>query len=103
MVLALHGLWRLVSEPLFTPPDQNFALGHASVIHADPTPQGNRYWVAFRVFWVTGFQVIPADCDRNCLALSGIYEGRPSSSILGITHTYKQAHCAACHGNYVKS
>jgi len=36
--LALHGLWRLVPEPLFIPPDQNFALGHSSVIHAALTP-----------------------------------------------------------------
>ena len=52
--VALHGLWRFVSESLFTPPDQNFALRHASIIHAALTPQGNRYRVTFRVFRVTG-------------------------------------------------
>ena len=76
MSLALHGLWRFVSEPLFTPPDQNFALRHASVIHAALTPQGNGYRVAFRLFRVTGFQIISADCDRDLLALSGIDDGQ---------------------------
>src|SRR4029077_12325905 len=73
----LHGLWRLVSEPLITPPDQNFALRHASVIHAAPTPAGAHYWVTFGLFGVTGLQVIRADRDRNRLALSGIYNWQP--------------------------
>ncbi|MGA7002572.1 MAG: hypothetical protein WBZ28_11605, partial [Pseudolabrys sp.] len=74
--LALHGLWRLVSEPLITPPDQNFAFRHASVIHADPTPQGNRYRMTFRAFHVTGLQVVGADRDGDLIALSGIYDGK---------------------------
>jgi hypothetical protein len=56
--LALHGLWRLVPEPLFTLPDQNFTLRHASVIHAALTPQGNRYRVTLGLLHVTGLQVI---------------------------------------------
>ena len=74
--LALHGLWWVVSEPPLTPLDQNFALRHASIIHPALTPQGNRYWVTFRVFRVTGLQVIGADRDRNRLALSGFYDGQ---------------------------
>jgi len=64
-ILALPGLWRVISEPTVTPPEQNFALRHVSVIHAALTPQGNRYWMTFRVFHVTGFQVIVADRDSQ--------------------------------------
>ena len=82
--LALHGLWWLVSEPLITPPDQNFALRHASIIHPDPTPQGNPYPVTFRVFRVTGLRVIGADGDRNRLALSSSRLGPPAALLRGI-------------------
>ena len=84
--LALYGLWRFVSEPPFTPPDKNFALRYASIIHAALTPQGNRYWVPFGVFHVTGLQVI----GLTAIVISSLPEasmtGRPSSSIFGITH-----------------
>jgi len=74
-ILAQNGLWRVVSEPLLTPPDQNFALRHASVIHA-ALAQGNRYRVTFTVFDVTGLQVIRADRDRDLLALSADHQAR---------------------------
>ena len=85
-------LWRFVSEPPITPLDQNFALRHASVIHAALTPQGNRYWVTFRVFHVTGLQVIGADRDRNRLALIGFYDGQTIKFDFG--HHTPTKHCA---------
>jgi hypothetical protein len=75
-VLTLHGLWRLVSEPLLTPPYQNFALRNASIIHAALTPQGNRHWMTFGLLHVTGLQVIGANRDRDLLAVRGIYDGQ---------------------------
>jgi hypothetical protein len=69
--LVAYGLGRFVSEPPIPPLDQNFALRHASVIHAALTPQGNRYWVTFGGFRITGLHVIGADRDRDFLACQG--------------------------------
>jgi hypothetical protein len=87
--LALHGLWWLISEPPVTAPDQNFALRHAGIIHAALTPQGNRYWVTFGLFRVTSLQVIGIDRDRNCVALSGIYDRQTIQFDFGHHTLYK--------------
>jgi hypothetical protein len=74
-ILALHGLWRIISEPLVAASDQHFSLRHAGIIHAASPSKRKRYRMAFRIVRVTRLHVIAADRDRDLLALRSMNDG----------------------------